>query len=351
LKIDQFKSFEKSFEISPEYMNGNLDIVSISSVGAPRDKTICFVKNMRLLTNLLVNMSDDGVCLGIIFEKEFFEKEKEKIFNEINQVKEILFYSTVDNVDLAMSKLSKPFYDEINEHLNDLVDGRQMGTTDIHPTAWIAQGVFIGENVQIAANVKIYSGCVVMSQSCIGEGTVLFPNVTIYRQVTIGKSCRIHSGCVIGTDGFGYNYDGNQHLKVWHLGRVIINDNVELGAGNCIDRGTFDDTVIEEGCRFDNMVHIAHNCHIGKKVLFCGQSGVAGSTKIGARTAISGNVGIAPNIEIGEDCQIGGNAGVTSNLSSGSVVSGYPARPLREWLRSNAVLRKLSLNNKKDSNL
>ena len=256
--------------------------------------------------------------------------------------------ATVLDVNLAMSFLSKPFYDEKIGNPNDMVDGRQMGTASIHPSVWIAQGAFLGENVTIAENAKIHSGVTLMSGVTIGEGTEIFPGTTIYRNVKIGNNVRIHANCVIGADGFGYNFSKGVHHKVWHMGSVIIEDDVEIGAATCIDSGTFSPTKIGRGSKIDNQVQIGHNCKLGTGVILCGQAGLGGSTTIGDYTVFGGDAKAANGLKIGKGVQIAGGAGVINNVEDGEVLGGFPARNIKEWMKGVAYIRKHSLSSSKD---
>ena len=255
------------------------------------------------------------------------------------------FYATVESIDLALSRFSKLFFDEFSKKGNDITDGRQTKTARIHPTSCIAEGVFLGEGVEIAAHVTILAGCVILSNSKIGERTMLYPNVVIYRNVVIGQDCIIHANTAIGSDGFSYNYYQGDHLKVWHFGGVVVEDSVEIGSGTSIDQGTFSPTIIGKGTKIDNQVHIAHNCRLGKGVIVCGQIGLAGSVTLGDYVVMGGAVNIAPDVKVGNYAQIGGMAGVTSDVPDKGVFGGHPARPLNEWLKSVAFLRKASLKN------
>jgi len=253
------------------------------------------------------------------------------------------FLATIADVNIGMSLLSKPFYDEKIGHPNDIVDGRQMGSAVVDSTAWIAQGAFIGENVIIGANVKIHPGVILMSGVEIHEGTEIFANSVIYRNVKIGKHVRIHGNCTIGADGFGYNFKNGEHLKVWHMGSVIIHDNVEIGAGTCIDSGTFSPTIIGAGSKIDNQVQIGHNCRLGRGVIICGQSGLGGSCTLGDYAVLGGKAALANGISIGKAAQVAGNAGVIGNVDDGEVVGGFPARDIKEWMKGVAYIRKHSL--------
>ena len=302
-----------------------------------KDKKDFFLKNFKLSE------------LGFIFDSKLasdLEDKRDPFYLDLKTNGGALF--TSPHVDVSVANISQYFYQKMHQNLNDFVDGRQMGTAEIHPTALIAQNVFLGEKVKIGANVVIHSGCVILSHCQIDEGTTLFPSVVLYRFVSIGKNCRLHAHVTIGADGFGHHFFQGEHVKVWHLGGVIIHDDVEIGANSSIDQGAFRATVVGRGSKIDNQVQVGHNVKIGKGVILCGQVGVAGSTEIGDYTVAGGGAGIGPDLEIGSACQIAGMAGLNSDLKEGSKVAGHPARPVAEWLRGIATLRKLSLNpNKK----
>lgn len=274
----------------------------------------------------------------VIFQEDFLERVKEEV-EEV--LKDCAGWGMVKNVPLALSHLSRPFYDREHSTFNDEIDGRKMGTVEIDPTAKIAENVFIGGNVKIGANVTLYAGVNILSHCSIGEGSILYPNVTLMPKTEIGKGCRLHAGTVIGADGFGYNFDSGVHKKVWHMGGVIIGDDVEIGANSCVDQGTFSATVIGSGSKLDNQVQIGHNVHLGRGVILCGAAAIAGSTIVEDFCVFGGQAGIAPDLKIGAGSQIAGMAGVTGSLEAGSVVAGHPARPIKEWLRAHATLRKL----------
>jgi UDP-3-O-[3-hydroxymyristoyl] glucosamine N-acyltransferase len=341
MKIGSLINFDPTFQLISE-TDEMTAIEGITDTSEYLPRHILFVKNKFFFNEFL--QSEDAINVAVILDKKFTEGLSTEQIGQIKQ--KALWVGSVQDVNLGMSFLSKPFYDEKIGSPNDMVDGRQMGSASIHPTAWIAQGVFIGANVVIESKVKIHSGAVIMSGVTIAEGSEIFPNVTIYRNVKIGVNVRIHANCSIGADGFGYNFSKGVHHKVWHMGSVIIGNDVEIGAGTCIDSGTFSPTIIGAGSKLDNQVQVGHNCKLGIGVILCGQVGIGGSTTIGDYTVLGGAAMVANGIKIGRGVQIAGGSGVTSQIGDGEVVGGFPARDIKEWMKGVAYVRKHSL--KKD---
>ncbi|HWI65443.1 MAG TPA: UDP-3-O-(3-hydroxymyristoyl)glucosamine N-acyltransferase [Symbiobacteriaceae bacterium] len=223
----------------------------------------------------------------------------------------------------------------------------------VHPTAVVGATATLGDGVSIQARVVVEEGArigdrvvlmpgvFVGCNAVIGDDTLIHPNVTVGARCQLGKRVIIQPGAVIGADGAGYEWDGEQHIKIPHIGIVVVEDDVEIGATTCIDRSTMGATRIGRGTKIDNQVQIAHNCTIGKHCLISGQTGLAGSTILGNRVMFAGRSGAAGHLTIGDGSVVMATAVVTKDLAPGSVVSGYPARPHREQLRLEAALRKV----------
>ncbi|NDG84626.1 MAG: UDP-3-O-(3-hydroxymyristoyl)glucosamine N-acyltransferase [Proteobacteria bacterium] len=214
----------------------------------------------------------------------------------------------------AMARLSREFSKVLSAH--DHQDPR--ASSEIHPSSVIHDSARIGARVKIGANVVIEANAVIGDDvtlypsvylgpdARVGDGSVLFPGVSVYQWTVIGKRCRIHAGAVIGADGFGYAQEKDpasklpvNHLKVYHLGRVLIGDDVEVGANSTIDRGTFGDTVIQNRVKIDNLVQIGHNVTLEEGAILCGASGVAGSATVGKYTIVGAQAGLGNQVRVG----------------------------------------------------
>jgi len=224
----------------------------------------------------------------------------------------------------------------------------------VHPSAVLGRGVrlgadavigpfvHLGDGAQLGDRVTIDAHCSVGEGVRIGDDSRVFAGVTLYSGTQLGARVMIQSGARIGSDGFGYVYKDGRHEKIPHVGRCIIEDDVEIGAGTTIDRGSIDDTVIGAGTKIDNLVHVAHNVRIGRLCLIAAQVGISGSARIEDGCVIGGQAGFQGHHTIGKGAKIGGQSGVFGDVPAGETWSGYPARPHRESLRAQAALYKLS---------
>ena len=224
----------------------------------------------------------------------------------------------------------------------------------VHSSARLGRGVTLGSDVTIGPYAVIGDGAVIGDRSWIeahvvvGAGVVVgadvrvFPAVTVYSGTTLGARVIVHSGARLGSDGFGYVFRNGIHDKIPHIGRCIIEDDVEIGANTTVDRGSFDDTVIGAGTKIDNLVQVAHNVRIGRLCLIMAQVGIAGSARLGDGVILAGQVGVGGHRTIGDGARIGGQAGVFGDIPGGETWSGYPARPHRQSLRASAALLRLT---------
>ncbi len=217
----------------------------------------------------------------------------------------------------------------------------------VHPTAKLEPGVTVEPGAVIGARAEIGTGTVIGAASVvghdvrIGRNCHIAPNVTLIHAL-IGNRVIIHSGTRVGQDGFGFAMGIKGHLKVPQIGRVVIQDDVEIGANSAIDRGANRDTVIGEGTKIDNLVQIAHNVVVGRHCVIVSQVGVSGSTVLGDFVVLAGQAGITGHLKIGSGAQIGAQAGVMTDVAAGARLAGSPAKPVRELGREIATLKKLS---------
>jgi UDP-3-O-[3-hydroxymyristoyl] glucosamine N-acyltransferase len=230
---------------------------------------------------------------------------------------------------------------------------RRRPEAGIAPTAVIGSGLECGEAVSIGAGTVIGDGvtlgpgvilhpCVVLGDGVsVGAGSEIFSHVTILAGCRIGERVRIQSGTVIGSDGFGYAREGDRYIKIPHRGIVQVDDDVEIGACNTIDRATYGRTWLQRGVKTDNLVHIAHNVTVGENTVIVAQVGISGSVTIGRQVILAGQAGVAGHLSIGDGATVGPRAGVVRSVAPGDVVSGTPQMPHRQWLRVQRVTPQL----------
>jgi UDP-3-O-[3-hydroxymyristoyl] glucosamine N-acyltransferase len=247
----------------------------------------------------------------------------------------------VPDARVAVAKLL-PLFFPTDEHAPGIHPSANIAATaQIDPTAHIGPNCVIGSRVKIGARSVLLGGNHVGRDCQLGDDVCLSPNVVIYPKCQIGHRVSIHAGTVIGSDGYGYVFDEGRHRKMLQVGNVIIHDDVEIGANTAIDRGALGATVIGQGTKIDNLVHIAHNVVIGRNCLVMGQVGFAGSTKLGDYCVIASQSGIAGHLKLGNQAMVGAKSGVMRDIPDKGVVLGIPALPDKQTKRQMIALQQL----------
>jgi UDP-3-O-[3-hydroxymyristoyl] glucosamine N-acyltransferase len=314
---------------------GNVQISGVASIASAGAEDLVFVENEKYLAGAL--QSNAGAAIA----GEFAESANGKPLLICRYPK------------LAFARAAKFLQ-------NDSVPtGTSVAQSAIvHPSANLASGVIvdersvISEGAKIGERSKIGAGCVIGCGVKIGNGCEIYPNVTIYPGTTISDRVIVHAGAVLGSDGFGYVRDGKsgRYEKFPQVGKLIIEDDVEIGANTTIDRGALDETRIGRGTKIDNLVHIGHNCHLGENVIIAAQTGLSGSIIIENNVVLGGQVGIGEHARIEEGVMLGGQGGVLPNKilrGKGVAFWGTPAQPVRTYLKQLAALARLSRKEKK----
>jgi UDP-3-O-[3-hydroxymyristoyl] glucosamine N-acyltransferase len=238
-----------------------------------------------------------------------------------------------DNAYLYFARVLQLIYPEkpIREGISELAY--------VHPDAQVDQGacihphVYIGAHACISPSAVLYPGCFIGDGANVGEHTILYPNVVLYDRCTIGAHCIIHAGVIIGSDGFGFAWDGKQHVKVPQKGIVIIGDHVEIGSNCTIDRAALTSTRIGSDVKMDNLVQVGHNVVVGDHTIIVSQTGISGSARIGAGVVLAGQCGVAGHVTIGDGVTAAGRTGIATDIPAGKVISGFPSMDHKHWLR------------------
>ncbi len=295
------------------------EVLGISSPENPKSGTVVFLQDARQAEKL----------------------KKEDVILVVSEEVEFPAYVRVRNVKLAMaaflSKLCVEKHPSGISHKAHVEEGVKMGKD-----VYVGPFAYVGKGVVIEDGVKIYPFCYVGEGVKIGKNSVLFSGVHVYPYCIIGEGVRIHSGSVIGADGFGYYVGPEGVIKLNHIGKVVIEDHVEIGANTCIDRALIDETVIGKNTKIDNLVQVGHNCKIGEENIIVSQVAIAGSVKTGRGVILAGQVGVADHVEIGDRVVVSAKAGVSKNLEGGKTYGGaIPAMEWSKWRRLYAYLLRL----------
>jgi UDP-3-O-[3-hydroxymyristoyl] glucosamine N-acyltransferase len=316
--------------IPPETDQGanaeNTNIEDLNTLEHANDQEITFFSNSKYLNYYLQTKA-----LACIISEQYIEQAPKHIWKLIS-----------DNPYKAFAFTSQLFYPykQVYTQSNINPSAKISNSAHIGENCHIGPNVVIEDNVQIGKNCTIDAGAVIKQGVVIGDNANIGANVVIAYSI-IGDDALIFPGACIGQDGFGFATDKGRHYKVVQLGRVVIGNDVEIGAGTTIDRGTIGDTKIGDFCRIDNLVQIAHNVVLGKGCVIVSQVGIAGSSEIGDYCVLGGQVGIAGHLTLGSYSQVAGQSGLTKNFPEKSILGGSPAQPLRDWHKQQIILKNL----------
>ena len=261
------------------------------------------------------------------------------VTGEFTSTKKVLI--RVPNARVAVARVLPVFFPPDQHPLGIHPSAIIAASAQIDPTAHIGPSCVIGARVRLGARSALMGGNHIGADCVIGADVSLYPNVVIYARSQIGERVTIHASTVIGSDGYGYAFDEGRHHKVLQVGQVIIHDDVEIGANTAIDRGALGATVIGQGTKIDNLVHIAHNVVIGRHCLVMGQVGFAGSTKLGDYCVIASQSGIAGHLKLGHQATVGAKSGVMRDIPDQGKVLGIPAAPDKQAKRQMIAVQQL----------
>ena len=307
----QIKNIFKDLKIK-----NNFTIDNVSPLDRAKNNDLTFFDNIRYKN--LANKTKARACITTNNLKSFLPSSVDKIivknvlFDLAKALKKVYPNADVDYPDLSLKKPNKKKFKSV-KFCNNVLIGSKVK---------LGKGTEIGSNSIIEQNVRIGKNCIIGSN-------------VIIKNTLIGDNVVLQDNCKIGQKGFGFIPLKNKNLKFPHIGRVIIENNVEIASGCTIDRGSVDDTVIGENTYLDNQVHIAHNVKIGSNCMIAGQVGFAGSSSIGNNVSIGGQAGISGHLKIGNNVKIGGGSGVVKDLEDSQTVMGYPAVPLKDFIKKN----------------
>lgn len=313
-----------------ELIGNDIEVSSVASIANARAGSITFITDTKYLKSL----ADTRASAVILAEGN-------KDFSALPRIVTDNPYAYFAKVSALLNPKGAA---DVGVHLSALVGDN----SEVSATSAIGPNVVIGKNVSLADGVVIGAGCFLGDNVVIGQNTQLQANVTIYSNCVIGANCNIAAGAVIGADGFGYANQDGVWVKIPQVGRVVIADNVDIGANTTIDRGALDDTMIEQGVKLDNLIQIGHNCIIGEHTVIAGCVGIAGSAKVGKRCRIGGAAMILGHLEIADDVTVSPGSMITRSLKKADTYTALmPFQTHDEWLKTAASLRHLTELNEK----
>ena len=300
----------------------DLEISEICGAASAGENSLTYAEDEGFLQQALQN----GAAL-ILLEEELYTPDIEAI--------------VVDKPRLAYARAAELFPDERYRREGVADEAYISSAAELAGDVAVHAGVTVEGSVRIGSRTRIAPGCTLTGPLQIGQDCLLHPDVTVLPGCEIGDRVEIQSGAVIGSDGFGYASQEGSHYRIPQQGRVIIEDDVEIGALTAVDRAADGETRIGAGSKIDNLVQISHNVQVGPAALIAGQSGIAGSTELGERVTLAGQVGIIDHLQLGDDITFTGKAKVGKNIEEAGIYSGIPARPHREYLKLEARMRRL----------
>jgi len=316
-------------EVPPDVSDN--EFYNIKSLGEASSADVSFLSNRKYTKDFKI--SNAGACIVPLD------------FTENSTSGTILL--KVKNPYYSYAKLLDFFYTPGKKYLPQIKPSAYIfANARIGKNCYIGHNVVIEDEAEIGDNSVIEAGTLIDYRVKIGQRAMIYSNVTISSSI-IGDDVVILPGARIGQDGFGFATEKGVHKKIYHTGRVIIGNDVEIGANSTIDRGSMSDTIIEDLCRIDNLVQIGHNVHIKRGAILVAQVGVAGSSKIGSYCALGGQVGVAGHITIADGVQISGQGGVIQDIKEPGIMGGTPAVPIRDWHRQTIIMKKLISEKKK----
>ena len=298
--------------------NSALEITGLNTLKDANQNQITFLENKKYAKDL--NNTNAGAV--------FVTKDMQ------NNVPENTIALVCENPYIALAKVSKYFAPKVIELSEE--------ESSIGTNCTITPNVYIGKGASIGDNCTLMPGVFVGDNASIGNNCTLYPNVTIYRDCVLGNDVMIHAGTVIGSDGFGFANENGKYIKIYQNGNVTIGNDVEIGSNTSIDRAAFESTSIEDGVRIDNLVHIAHNCIIGRGSIITGQCGFAGSSILKEYVIMGAQSGVAGHLEIAPFTTISAKSGVTKSITEPKKQwAGFPLMEHRPWLKLQGKIAKL----------
>ena len=299
-----------------KFNNKNLQINDFKSLDAASNKDMTFLNSSKYQKSSLKTKAAACITTSSLFK--FLPDTCIKL--------------SVNNVLFAVTQTAKIFYPKADIDIPDINLQFAEKVQSFFPNVLFGKNVLIGKDVEIGKNSIIGSNSIIESNVKIGTNCIVGSSVTILKSI-ISNNVHIQDGCKIGIKGFGFIPIKDKNIRTPHIGKVILEDGVEIGANSTIDRGSLTDTIIGKNTFLDNQVHVAHNVHIGKNCMVAGQVGFAGSTTIGDNVVIGGQAGISGHLEIGNNVKIGGGSGVINDIADNHQVMGYPAVNLKDFVK------------------